>query len=323
MATKVAILGAGSCFGVNLAACLLDHGGYDLLGIGRSPWKPECFTLGVKYPYHVYHINREGKYVVKLIHDFEPDVIVNFAAQGEGAASWGADAWRFFDTNTTALSRLCLSLDRSRFGRFIQVGSSEVYGSRTAPAKEDDAPTPTSPYGVSKAAFDEFLRVMWARAKFPSIVVRPCNAYCPGQQLHRVIPRAMIYGSTGRKLPLHGGGKSRKTWLHATDVSRAIMLLFKGDLGGIYNVGADEPTSVREVMEMCAKTLGLRLDELVEGAGERFGQDDCYYLDSSKIKALGWRQTIGWQDGLMQMRNWVHAYPEITRMSDQFAGVRE
>ena len=61
--------------------------------------------------------------------------------------------------------------------------------------------------------------------KFPMTIIRPSNCYCPGQLLHRVIPKAIWAGLTGHKLPLHGGGKAEKSYMHARDLGRAIHLI--------------------------------------------------------------------------------------------------
>ena len=289
---------------------------YEVMGIGRSSRKPECFSLGIEFPYYAYHLTYELEYVLERIRAFKPEIVVNFAAQGEGAASFGADNWRFYETNCVGLTRLCAGLD---VGRFIQIGSSEVYGgNRSTPATEESELAPTSPYGVSKAAFDQHLLIMWKHQGLPMNIVRPSNCYCPGQQLHRVIPKALVYGLTGRRMPLHGGGRSRKSYLHATDLSDAIERVFRAPLGEVYNVAPDEPTSIREVVSLCAAALKMPFEALAEEAPERFGQDSIYWMDSSKIKALGWKQEIGWTNGLGTMVNWLRHYPELYHMPDTF-----
>lgn len=312
---KILILGAGGVFGTNLAAYASKEG-HRVMGIGRSPKKPRCFSLGVwdGLPYKAFHIGFEGDYVLKEINQFKPDVIVNFAAQGEGAASWGQDNWRYFDTNCTALARLVSHIDC----HFIQIGSSEVYGSVDKPVSERSPTNPTSPYSVSKLAFDQYLIAMHHTKGLPMNILRPSNCYAPGQQLHRIIPKTILYALTGRKLALHGGGKARKSYLHADDLSRAVlMVLEKGTLGEVYNVGPDAPTSIREVVEKCLKATGKTWD-LVEEAPERQGQDGCYWLKSSKIKALGWTQEVGWVWGLLGMVDWIKSYPELTELSTDF-----
>ena len=242
-----------------------------------------------------------------------PDVVVNFAAQGEGAASFAENAPDFFVTNTVALVRLVLELQkRSYLKRFIQIGSSEVYGSPEVPAKETDLLNPTSPYSVSKAAFDLYLQSMFRTASFPMNIIRPSNCYTDGQQLYRVIPKTIICALTGKKLQLHGGGKAQKSYMHAYDLSTAVLKVIEQDrIGTIYNVGPDEPVTIRSLVGLIAIACKMKFDDLAEDAPDRVGQDAKYHLDMTEIKKLGWQQEIPLYLGIQQMVAWVKAFPEL------------
>lgn len=315
MGKRYAILGGGGSFGIHTALYLLDQADPELvIGVGRNPLRPEAFSLGIerrrKYRYHAYHITYELDLLLELLDRVKPQVIVNYAAQGEGAVSW-KHSWRFFETNSMALARLSEDLmKRDWLERFIQIGTSEMYGSVSHAAKEDEPIKPTSPYAASKVAFDMYLVSVNRYLKFPMNVIRPSNAYCPGQLLHRVIPKAIVCGLTGEKLPLQGGGKAEKSYIHARDLARAIHLVAeKAPLGTIYNAGPAEPTSIRRVVELCADALGMPFEQLCEMAPDRLGQDSRYWLDSSAIKRdVGWEPQIGWQEGLAEMAAWGRKY---------------
>lgn len=312
---KYAILGGGGSFGIHTALYLLDHADPSMvIDIGRNPLRPEPFSLNVdkrkNYRYHAYHLTYEIDLLLELLDKEKPDVIVNYAAQGEGAVSW-KHSWRFFETNSMALTRLCEELmKRDWLERFIQIGTSEMYGSVGHAAKEDEPIKPTSPYAASKVAFDMYLQSVHRFLKFPMNVIRPSNAYCPGQLLHRVIPKAIVCGLTGRKLPLQGGGRAEKSYIHARDLARAIhMVAEKAPLGTIYNAGPAEPTSIRRVVELCAEALGMPFEQLCEMAPDRLGQDSRYWLDSSAIyRDIGWKPEIGWTEGLAEMVSWGRKY---------------
>lgn len=320
MGKRYAILGGGGSFGIHTAMYLLDHADPELvIGVGRNPLRPEPFSLGVErrkgYRYHAYHITYELDLLLELLDKVKPQVIVNYAAQGEGAVSW-KHSWRFFETNSMALARLCEELmSRDWLERFIQIGTSEMYGSVEHASREDEPIKPTSPYAASKVAFDMYLVSVHKFLKFPMNVIRPSNAYCPGQLLHRVIPKTIVCGLTGERLPLQGGGRAEKSYIHARDLARAIHLVAeKAPLGTIYNAGPAEPTSIRRVVELCAEALGMPFEQLCEMAPERLGQDSRYWLDSSAIKRdVGWEPRIGWQEGLGEMVAWGRKYLDQLR----------
>jgi len=327
MAKTYCVLGGGGSFGLHTSKYLLDHADpQKVVAIGRNPPKADCFTLGVgdddpRYSYHAIHVNYELDLLMELLDRERPGVIVNFAAQGEGAASW-KKSWRFFETNAMALARLVEELQsRDYLERFIHIGTSELYGSLDHPAREDEPIKPSSPYAASKAAFDMHLLSISRFMKFPMNIIRPSNAYGPGQQLHRVIPKAVLSGLTGRKLPLHGGGRAEKSYIHNRDLARAIHLVSeKAPLGVVYNAGPKEPTSIRRVVELVADALGMPFGDLCEMSGDRLGQDSRYWLDSSEIlRDVGWQPEIGWREGMRDMAAWGRAYlPELCKLSTDF-----
>ena len=281
--------------------------------------RPEPFSLNIEkrknYQYHAYHLTYEMDLLFELLDREKPQMIINYAAQGEGAVSW-KHSWRFFETNSMALAKFCEELmKRDWLERFIQIGTSEMYGSVEHASKEDEPIKPTSPYAASKVAFDMYLMSVNKFLKFPMNVIRPSNAYCPGQLLHRVIPKAIVSGLTGRKLPLQGGGRAEKSFIHARDLARAILLVSeKAPLGTIYNAGPAEPTSIRRVVELCADALGMPFDQLCEMAPDRLGQDSRYWLDSTAIyDAVGWKPEITWEDGLGEMAAWGRKYIDKLR----------
>jgi len=313
---RYAVLGGGGSFGIHTSKYLLEQTDAErVIGVGRNPARPEPFTLNVgkgdkRYSYHAYHVTHELDLLLELLDRERPQVIINYAAQGEGAVSW-KHSWRFFETNSMALARLAEELmKRPYLERFIQIGTSEMYGSVEHAAKEDEPIKPTSPYAASKVAFDMYLLSVHKFLKFPMNIIRPSNAYCPGQLLHRVIPKAIISGLAGQKLPLQGGGRAEKSYIHARDLARAIHLVSeKAPLGTIYNAGPAEPTSIRRVVELCAQALGMPFEQLCEMAPDRLGQDSRYWLDSSAIyKDVGWKPEIGWTEGLAEMADWGRKY---------------
>ena len=199
---------------------------------------------------------------------------------------------------------------RDYLQRWIQVGSSELYGPVTVPATEDHPTHATSPYSVSKLAGDLHLVSMFNVTKFPMNIIRPSNAYGPGQQLYRVLPRAVVCGLSGQKLPLEGGGGAKKSYIHAEDLARALYLIAeKAPLGRIYNAGPKDPVSIRDIVEAVARELKMSFEALVEIRPGRPGEDAQYWLDSSRIKnELGWEPEVSLEDGVRDMVAWGRKY---------------
>src|SRR3990167_2400994 len=132
--TRYCILGGAGSFAINTALYLMDQAttAYPVIGIGRHSIRarPEAFTLGIenheKFKYFPIHLVHEFDQLMETLDTEQPHVIINFAAQGEGAVSW-KDSWRFFETNCVGLARLTEELmKRDYLERFIQIGTSEI-----------------------------------------------------------------------------------------------------------------------------------------------------------------------------------------------------
>jgi dTDP-glucose 4,6-dehydratase len=140
----------------------------------------------------------------------------------------------------------------------------------------------------------------------------PDERYVEGQQLHRVIPKAILCALKGEKLPLQGGGRAVKSYLHARDLSRAVVQVIEdAPFGTIYNVGPDEPISIRALVALVAEACGKSLDQLATDVADRVGQDARYHLDCSAVKGLGWKQTIGLVKASSAWSRGRSAFPEL------------
>jgi len=316
-----AIIGGNGVFGIHTALYLLANADpKKVICIGRNPEKPEPFTLNLgkgddRYSYHQIHIVFEHDRMMELLDAEKPDIIINYAAIAEPALSFKHSA-RYYDSNVTAVARLCEDLmARDYLERFIQIGTSELYGSTDRASREDDPLKPTTPYAVSKAAADMHLDSLFNVLKFPMNIVRPSNAYAPGQLLYRIIPKTVVFGLTGRKLPLQGGGKARKSYLHARDLAHALHLVIeKAPLGITYNVGPPEPTSIRDLVIKTAQAMDKTLEDVAEEAPDHLGQDSQYWLDSSAIaRDTGWKMEIGLEEGIAEMVEWGRTYLDFLK----------
>ena len=323
--TTYMILGGNGVFGVQMTRyLLLNIPQAHVICVGRNAEKPPAFSLHLgiddsRYEYHQIHVAYETERLLELLDAKRPGIIINIAAQGEGAASWKY-SWRFFETNAVALAKMVEPLIGATWLRkWVQMGSSEVYGSVDAPANEESPLRASSPYSASKAAADLYLLAIHRARNFPMNIIRPSNAYGPGQQLHRVIPRAILCAFSGRKLPLQGGGVARKSYIHTDDLSRAIYLIAeRAPAGKVYNAGPKESVAIRTLVEKIAEKTGVPFQDLVEIVPDRMGQDAQYLLDSSRIASeLGWQPRTGLDEGIADVVEWVRTHLDFLKRQPQ------
>ncbi len=311
------VIGGAGAFAIHTTKYLLEQSDTErVIAVGRNPWPSPMLTLRVgdgdpRHTYHQMHLVFEQDRLLELIDAEKPDYIVNFAALAY-ATSW-EKSHRYYETNVVAVARLCEALEKRDFlKRFVQIGTSELYGSNDHPVSETAPLTPTSPYAVSKMAADLHLDTMWAVQNFPMNILRPSNAYGSGQYAYRILPKAIMCGLDGQKFPLQGGGVVRKSFLHARDLARAVHLVCtKAPLGETYNAGTKEPVSMRRLVEIVAELLEIDFDGWVEMTPGRVGEDAQYWLDSTKIKDdLGWEPEVGLHEGIGEMIEWGREFLE-------------
>jgi len=316
---RYVILGGDGVFGIYMAKYLLEKTDAErVICVGRNPRKHPAYTLDVgkgdpRFKYYQIHLTFEQDFLFEMFDKEKPECIMNFAALAY-ATSW-TKAYRYYETNVVALAKMTEEIrKRDYFKHWMQIGSSEVYGSSDkAPAREDTPPNPTSPYSVSKLAGDQHLLTYWNTLKFPTNIIRPSNAYAPGQQLYRVWPRAAYCAVTGQKLPLQGGGMVEKSYIHATDMARAIHLITeKAPRGKIYNAGTEKATKIRHLIKLTAQAAGLTFEQLADITPGRVGEDARYWLDSSEIlKDCGWKPEIPLEQGADEMIAWARKYKDF------------
>lgn len=315
------ILGGGGWLGVQMArhllACVPE---VQVIGVGRNPERPAPFALhrnidDARYEYHQIHLAYEPDRILALFEAKRPSVIVNIAAQGEEAASW-TNAWRYFETNTVALARIVEPLVGSPWlGKWVQVGTSSVYGTGCEAATEESPFRPVTPYAVSKAAADFYLLSVSRVHRFPVNIIRPSNIYGLGQQLHRIIPKTILCALLGRPLQLQGGGAARKFYLHAEDLARAVYLVAEqAPAGKVYNVGPKESTTIRTLVDMICRKVGVPFEQVVQLAPDRGGQDTQASQDSSLIATeLGWAPAVDLDKGLDDTIAWIKQHRDALK----------
>ena len=324
---RFAILGGDGVFGIHMAKYLLENSDLErLICVGRNPRKPKVYSLGVgdddkRYKYYQAHMVHEPDILIKILDEEKPECIINFAALAY-ATSW-TDSYRYYDTNVISLAKITEVIrDKNYFKHWMQIGSSEVYGPAVSgPSKETDCPNPTSPYAVSKLAGDLHLKTYFDSIQFPMNIIRPSNAYAPGQQLYRVMPRAAFCALKGIPFPLEGGGVAEKSFLHARDMAGAIYkIISEAPLGEIYNAGTESSTSIRKIVELIAIAANVEFNSFAKITEGRKTEDSRYWLDNSKISHdLKWQPTISLEDGVVEIVSWAKKYlKELENMSQVY-----
>jgi dTDP-glucose 4,6-dehydratase len=316
---KVLVLGSNSFTGAEMVRDLLDHG-MDVVGVSRSPEPHQAFlpyrwTDTSRFRFRQLDLNHDLDALMALIEAERFGCIINFAAQSMVGESWAnPDHW--FMTNVVSTVRLHERLRHCDFlHRYVHVTTPEVYGGATGTLTEDAPFDPSTPYAVSRAAGDMSLRSYFRAYGFPVLYTRAANVYGPGQRLYRIVPRTILFIRLGRKLQLHGGGTSERSFIAASDVADATRrIAAHGTLGETYHISTDRIVTIRELVEMICARMGVAFADHVEIVGDRLGKDAAYKLDSGKLRReLGWRDQVTLEQGIDQTIAWVDRWFDVLK----------
>lgn len=310
---KVLVIGSNSFSGSDFIDLLLQEGKYQVIGVSRSREKEDLFLPYKRFEeapfeFHQIDLNEQFEAFEQLVQEKKPQYIVNFAAQSEVAPSWQYPV-DFFRTNALTITRLAEFLRKLPFlEKYVHISSPEIYGNFDEIIDETAPMNPSTPYAASKAAGDLSLQTFYRNYNLPVVFIRATNVYGKHQQLHKIIPRSVIYFSTGKKIQLHGGGKAVKSYIHIRDVSQGELLAMeKGRPGEVYHFSPNEGgISIRSLVEKICEKMDQSFDEWTEIVAERPGQDKAYVIDSSKARnELGWKPGITLDEGLEGVVKWI------------------
>ncbi|MBI2358603.1 MAG: GDP-mannose 4,6-dehydratase [Deltaproteobacteria bacterium] len=311
---KVAVIGSNSFSGSDFIDLLLEDEGSEVIGISRSAEKSPLFLpykrhIRPKFKFHQLDLNLHMPEIIALLDAFEPEYVVNFAAQSEVASSWERPE-QWFQTNVVALARLTNALrTRSYLRRYVHISSPEVYGTCSGRVTESAGLNPSTPYAASKAAADLFLFTLVKHFGFPLVMIRSTNVYGAHQQLHKIIPRSVVYLKLRKPIELHGGGVAVKSYIHIRDVSRGeFAAMERGEAGAIYHLSPSDGCAVRDIVRMVCDLVGRHFEEAAVTAGERPGQDAAYVIDSTLARTtLGWAPRVALAEGLREVVDWIES----------------
>lgn len=309
---RFAVIGSNSFSGGHMVDRILSESNHEAVGIGRSSEKSELFLPYKKrknrsFRFFQFDLNRQISTILECLDDFQPDYIINFAAQGEVGTSWQYPA-HWFETNAVGIVKLADALKtRSYLKRYVQISTPEVYGRCSGKVTEAAPLNPSTPYAASKAAGDLFLLTLIKQCAFPGIFIRSTNVYGRHQQLYRIIPRTLIYLKQGKKISLHGGGKAVKSYIHIQDVVEGIFrAACHGTNGEVYHLSAYEEISIRDLVKKICGQTGHDFAKATENTAERPGQDARYFIDSTKAReAFHWEPKVKMEEGLREMKDWI------------------
>jgi len=250
----------------------------------------------------------------------DTDYLINFAAESHVDNSI-KNSDPFIQTNIVGVRNL-LNTCRfwgNRLRRIIHLSTDEVYGSRQKylidekgrrilnpnfHAKETEILNPSNPYSASKASADMICRAYIKTWNLPIIIVRPVNNYGTHQYYEKFIPATVKRIIKGDPALIYDTGEEERDWLFVEDCCKVIdLVLRRGEIGEIYNVGAQEHHTNNEIVKLIYQILG-KPENIIYRKNARPGHDRSYAVNCDKIEKLGWERRHNFDEIFPRVIDW-------------------
>jgi UDP-glucose 4,6-dehydratase len=253
---------------------------------------------------------KDFEFINYILEKYHIDHIVHFAAQSHVQNSFDDSLIYTMDnvlgTHTLLESCRIYQKKTNKLKKIIHVSTDEVYGETVNNdlKSETSMLIPTNPYAATKAGAEMIAMSYIKSYRLPIIITRGNNVYGPNQYPEKVIPLFIKQLKENQQVTIQGNGSALRSFLHVDDVSKAFeTILFKGVIGEIYNIGTDQEYSVIDVAKILVKLIKKTDDfqSWVRFIEDRPFNDSRYFINNSKLKALGWENKINFEDGIKML----------------------
>jgi len=215
---------------------------------------------------------------------------------------------RDIQENIVPTVHLLSSLEPGWIRQFIYISSGgQVYGrARQLPIDEDHPTHPVSSYGVTKLSIEKYVAIFAEIKRYKYRILRPANAYGPGQNLTRNQGAVGVFADHIRcNQPIHLWGNDQviRDYIHVEDIASAVVAAAEWEgSDAIWNVGTERGTSLVELIGLLENTIGEKAKIVLEP--ERVVDVPANILSINRIhSAIGWSHKTELAAGIAQLYN--------------------
>ena len=305
---KVLVTGGMGFIGSNLVDSLLSQG-HDVRVVDNgSTGHPEFLTEA--------HVSKQFEFVSGDLSDplialsavLGMDAVVHLAANADVRFGWSHPR-RDFEQNVVVTQNVLEAMRQHQVGRLIFSSTGSVYGEATEIPTPESAkfPIQTSLYGASKSAAEGMIAAYAAAGLVEASVFRFVSILGPRYTHGHVIDFVAQLVVEPNRLRVLGNGLQKKSYLHVSDCVRAItMRLSEHPSYEAINLGTDSYCTVNDSLSWITNRLNVS-PEINYSGGERgwVGDNPFIFLDTQKIRELGWVPQHGIQKSVEDTVDWI------------------
>ena len=296
---RVLITGISGFLGGHISV-LCNSRGSEVFGADLPLRPPEALTLAAYTP-----VAMEAGGIASVVEAIKPDICFHAAGRSSVAAS-------FTDTQSDFISGPVLTFDlltalrqHAPKCKVVFLSSAAVYGNPSSlPVHEEAITSPISPYGFHKLQCESLSKEFSVAFGLKTASARIFSAYGEGlrrQVLWDICCRLIADGH----LSMRGTGGETRDFIHATDVALGLEAIIERApmRGEVYNLAAGREISIRALACLAAETLGVKAEPIFNGIVSQ-GDPLNWRADISALSTLGFRPTIGLEEGVTSYAQW-------------------
>jgi UDP-glucose 4-epimerase len=311
VARRALVTGASGFVGSGLARRLLADG-HEVTLITRpgsrtwrvDPLRDDALVLNVDL--------RDPAAVLRAVTEARAEWV--FHAAAHGGYSWQRDMHGMVGSNVGGTANLLEACTAAGFEALVHAGSSSEYGAKDHAPAEDEMLDPNSEYAVTKAACTHLCRYVARRDGAQVVTLRLYSVYGPREDPRRLIP-TLIRSGLGGTLPRLADPDTARDFVYLDDALDAFLLAAERPVeepGAIFNVGSGRQTTLREVVDVARRVMGIEAEPRWGSMEARSWDTGVWVADSRKIRGeLGWEPRVGLEEGFRRTLEWLRGDPAL------------
>jgi UDP-glucose 4-epimerase len=277
---------------------------WSVIGIDNAP--PENAPLSNLSAYH--RLRLPDAALSSILQQESPQVCIHCAGRASVGLSMTEPVADFYASTVLTFEVLNTLRLNAPSCRFILLSSAAVYGNpEILPISESQAPAPISPYGFHKWQCEQLCLEFAKVYHLPTASLRIFSAYGPGlrRQVLWDMCRKVI---TQNSLTLQGTGKESRDFIHALDIAKALSVVATSASmqGEVYNLGTGQEVAIAQLARIVIDSLEAECTPEFDGVVPP-GTPLNWQADISKLKALGFTDSVPLERGVKTFANWCRA----------------
>lgn len=329
MDKRVLISGISGSIGIHMFAHIMHNTDWHVVGVASFRHKGLADKIDLVLKAHPEWASRLTMVAHDLIGSFSEltkkkigkiDYIINLASLSDVEASIHEPKY-FIENNVVSTLNMLEYAREAKPKAFIQFSTDEVYGPSDGVNgyKEWDRHLPSNPYAASKSCQESIAIAYWRTYNVPVIITNTMNNFGEMQQSSKfpVIVQKLI--EEGKEVSIHAeanGEIGSRSYIHSRNVADAVLFILQNtkptlhaplkiDCPDRYNIAGDKQLTNLELAKLIANLMGKELKyKIVDSHSTRPGHDPHYGLDDSKLRELGWKSPVSFEESLANTIKW-------------------